>query len=433
MSYRAAIPLRLLTSLLVLGVVACSGEGPAGPAGRGDAPPQADIAAGHDAFVASCAGCHNSRDGLDLAYFGFPDSAIVRRAVKHVSRSTALDIAGYIGTLGPARADRAARPFQPGDQILGGDVELAIELFGADEWPADLTPEGLAAIDPRDVPVAFRLPRWSAEDEDTDWLSDVPIDEALLDWDPGSPALASARTYLDRYYVARGTRDLDLAVRALQAAVEARAVPDAPCAASRAGPSIRACFDARRWIASLAAQHLLRDGVSPVPESFHQAFWDVGNLMRRVDPADATISHVAENHAAWRYVGWLFDPSHERRSIGYPTGDLAALGLPRHAVFHSLRAMVVRPPESVVPYDDLREALSHAPRSWSYRVAKFGYEHLRSRLISGEQPRDPLYPRIDVDAVISMARDRVDDPAQLAELEALADDVRSRILAGIGS
>lgn len=94
--------------------------------------------------------------------------------------------------------------------------------------------------------------------------------------------------------------------------------------------------------------------------------------------------------------------------------------------------MVVRPPHSVVPYDDLREALSHAPASWSYAVAKVGYEHLLSRLDAEEYPRDLLYPRQDVDGAIAIARQKVADRARLAELETLADEARSRLLEKAG-
>lgn len=429
-----AIPGWVPAAALALAAAGCS-DSPAAPGGGGDGP-SGNIAAGHAAFVKSCAGCHSSRDGFDLAFFAYPDSAIVRRAVKHVTESAALDIAAYIRSLGPARSDRNARLFQPGERTVGTDIQFAVDLFGADEWPADLTPAELAAIDPRDVPVAFALPTWSSETNDFDWLPDVPIAEELLDWDPGSPALRSARTYLDDYYHDYRTEDLELALTALRDAVHSRHNPEAPChgVTSDTPPQqVRACFEALRWIASLAAQHVLRAGLDPVPEELHRAWWDVGEGLRRADPGTVPIDDIPLQRAAWLYVAWVFDPGNERRqAVHYSTRPFADLGLPRHATFHSLRAMVARPHASVVAYDDLHQAVEHAPSHWTYAVLKFGYEHLLARIDSGDWPRDLLYPRQDVDGAIGRARLKVTDPAGLQELEDLADRLRRRILARAG-
>lgn len=430
----SVIPGRVPAVALLLAVAGCS-DSPAAPGGPDDGP-RGNIADGHAAFIESCAGCHASRDGFDLAFFGYPDSTIVRRAVKHVTESTARDIAAYIGSLGPAGSDRHARLFQPGERTVGSDVEFAVDLFGADAWPADLTPAELAAIDPRDVPVAFDLPTWSSEPNDFDWLPEVPIRNVFLDWDPGSPALRSARTYLDVYYRDYRTRDLALALAALRDAVHSRHNPEAPCetVTSDTPPQqVRACFEALRWIASLAAQHVLRAEMDPVPEALHRAWWDVGEALRRADRGTVPIDDIPLQRAAWLYVAWVFDPGNERRqAVHYSTQPFADLGLPRHAAFHSLRAMVSRPYTSVIAYDDLHQAVGHAPPHWTYAVLKFGYEHLLSRIDAGDWPRDLLYPRQDVDGAISQARIKVTDPAELAELEDLADEVRGRLLARAG-
>src|SRR6478672_9809822 len=54
---------------------------------------------GRVAFASSCASCHASADGIDLAFFGFADSTIIRRALKHVDDATARDIVAHIHTL----------------------------------------------------------------------------------------------------------------------------------------------------------------------------------------------------------------------------------------------------------------------------------------------------------------------------------------------
>ena len=57
-----------------------------------ETPPPPDASLGRTAFVASCAPCHASADGFDLAFFGFSDFDIVRRGVAHVDTATARDI-----------------------------------------------------------------------------------------------------------------------------------------------------------------------------------------------------------------------------------------------------------------------------------------------------------------------------------------------------
>ncbi|MFN2420490.1 MAG: hypothetical protein ABR527_03835, partial [Gemmatimonadota bacterium] len=65
--------------------VGCRSEAPLSPRPEEPPPaPPADVVAGRAAFTTVCAACHSSRDGFDLAFFGFSDSTIVRRAVFHV-------------------------------------------------------------------------------------------------------------------------------------------------------------------------------------------------------------------------------------------------------------------------------------------------------------------------------------------------------------
>src|ERR1041385_6234825 len=144
-----------------------------------------DPALGRIAFEQSCSMCHASRDGFALAMFGFTDTTIIRRAVKHVDTATACNIVAYIRTVSAPREPEKLRLFQPGGAPLAGDLEFAQALFGGDAWPAERTPAGppesaeaclgrdpwpaelppagLQAIAPRTVAIAARLPIWSDE------------------------------------------------------------------------------------------------------------------------------------------------------------------------------------------------------------------------------------------------------------------------------
>src|SRR5688572_2895560 len=128
--------MRILEPLFCLLLAACGGDLVAVTEAPTLSPP--DPVAGRVAFETSCAGCHMSRDGWDLAYFGFADSTIVRRALKHVPLETARDIAAHIRSLQVAPVGRLARPFQPGGTRLADDRAFAMEIFGADDWPAEI-------------------------------------------------------------------------------------------------------------------------------------------------------------------------------------------------------------------------------------------------------------------------------------------------------
>jgi hypothetical protein len=83
-------------SISCLFVAAC-GESIADPFPEG-AP--GDPALGRIAFAQSCATCHSSGDGWDLAFFGFSDRDIRRRAAPHVDAVTANHIVAHVRTLG---------------------------------------------------------------------------------------------------------------------------------------------------------------------------------------------------------------------------------------------------------------------------------------------------------------------------------------------
>ena len=405
---------------------ACVSETGLGPA---DETPSiaGDAIAGLRAFEDECASCHASEDALDLAFFAFPDTTIVRRAVAHVDTATAHDIVAGVRTLRTARHARDFRAFQPGGRRAPGDANFATQLFDADRWPTDLTAGELASIDPRDVPVALEFPLWSFESSNLDWMPDRPIDEGILDY---ATEIGVPRALLDRYRETGAETDLINATLALRLAERDPANPDAPCVMDpldRFEPAD--CFQSRRWIATLAAQHMFRNHETrPVHPILHDAWWDVGNAARRSRQTAEPIPNAIENWAQWMYLGWTFEP--DRHASVYLSTALTALGLPRHATFHAARAMVARGPNGPAPFIDVRTTARFAPPHWAFDAVRFGLEHLLDRLDAGVRMR--RRDQIDqarlavVDAVVLASR-KIADPAESDELARLRDEV----LAGI--
>ncbi|MFV1986417.1 MAG: hypothetical protein ACC682_04010 [Gemmatimonadota bacterium] len=383
--------------------------------------------AGLQAFEQECASCHSARDAFDLAFFAFPDTTIVRRAVAHVDTATAHDIVAYVRTVRALSTSREFRPFQPGGRRAAGDANFAIQLFQKDAWPANLTADQLAAIDPLDIPIAIEFPKWSVEFDNVDWMPDVPIDEALFDY---QTRYGVARGYIESYQTGHSEDDLIRGVLALRVAERDPANPDAPCVMEpfdRFQP--QACFEVRRWIATLAAQHMLRTGrKEAVSEILHDGWWDVGNAARRSRQTNAEVDNSIENWAQWMYLGWAFEP--DRHASVYLSLALEALGLPRHATFHSLRAMVVRNEDSSAPFRDVRNAARFSPEHWTYDSVKFGLQHLIDRLDAGIDLR--RQDQIDesrvsvIDAYVLAAR----KIASQAERDVLAM-LRDQVLEGV--
>nr|MDP9178313.1 hypothetical protein [Gemmatimonadota bacterium] len=212
---------KLSLPLVILLLAGCSdaSRGPSDPAA-----PRPDVSVGRAAFVQDCSTCHASGDGFDLKTFGFSDTTIIRRAVAHVDTATARNIVAYIQSLAAPRNDEELRLFQPKGAPLASDVEFATALFGRDAWPAGLTSAELAAIDPRGVQIAIRLPIWSDEGSNTDWMPDFALPAGVLDHSGGLAAGAIAG-----YRAAPTRENLLRAVNALRSADRAKANLAAPC------------------------------------------------------------------------------------------------------------------------------------------------------------------------------------------------------------
>ena len=93
-------------------------------------PGMGDAARGGATWARECAQCHTSRQGWDLAHFGYTDTTIVRRALGHVTAVDAQDIVAHVRSL--PRADTMTptrRPFQPGNVVLALNLPVKKPLF----------------------------------------------------------------------------------------------------------------------------------------------------------------------------------------------------------------------------------------------------------------------------------------------------------------
>jgi hypothetical protein len=365
--------------LCVLFAVACSDSITTPPE---SSVPKADAALGRIAFEDNCSTCHASRDGFDLRMFGFTDTTIIRRAVKHVDSATARNIVAYIHSVQAPAEPEKLRLFQPHGAPLASDMDFAVALFGSDAWPASLSSAGLLAIDPRNVQIAAKLPIWSDEATNLDWMPDHPLPEGILAYSGGMAAAAIAG------YRAFPTADnLLRAVNALRSSANTAANPAAPCLLEDTlRVNFADCFNVRRWTSTLVALHLLRYGTDAnLAASVHDVWWDVGNAARKSRSVGTTpIENAVNNWVAWMYLGWSFDPS-QHASV-YTGSGFKQLGLIRHATFIALRSEVARARNSTSPYDDALNAIRFSPNAWTAAVATFGLRQLLERLQSGDRP-----------------------------------------------
>lgn len=365
----------LIFALVVVVANACSDS-------LDPAMPKASPLLGRFSFEQSCSGCHASSDGFDIKTFGFADTIIIRRAVKHVDTATARNIVAYIQSLSAPVNDEKLRLFQPKGVPLASDVEFATALFGRDAWPDNLTTAQLAAIDPRNVQVAIRLPVWSDESSNTDWMPDFPLPPGVLNYSGGLAAATIAG-----YRAAPTQENLLRAVNALRNADHAVANPGAPCLLEdTVRVRYQECFDVRRWTSTLVALHMMRNGISAnLGGQVHDVWWDVGNAARK-SRADRTVPIVNAdvNWVTWMFLGWSFDPS--QHSTSYTGGGFRQVGLTRHATFVALRSLVARPQNSFSVYEDLVNAERFAPSTWTTSVTAFALRNLSERLTAGERP-----------------------------------------------
>ena len=425
-------PLFVLCSIIAVSACADSSTEPQ------PSPTLTHASAGQLAFVDSCSSCHASGDGYDLAYFQFADTTIMRRALTHVDSATAHTIVSYLQSLKTRNADAVTPLLQPGDLVLSSDSAFAVNLFGRDEWPLDLTETQLLSIDPRRVSIPFRMPTWSDENSEYDWMPERPVSESLLQMDCLETRCASwdgagigplhkrnAAAALVAYRLNPTLSNLTIVVEALRRADHrSDDTHVAPCPLTKSpGYDYTECFETRRWTATLVGQHFLRNGSMPMDSSFRDALWDVGNAARMslVDGA-AGVPDAARNWPAWMYLGWSYGPSDQQRNMSYLATGLANLGYSRLAVFAALRSEVARLPGSYKPYMDTRAVARASTDAWFYNSVIYGLRNLSARQARGDVPLGAQADtaKIELQTIATEAAGRVSGSRLTSVLDTIA-------------
>ncbi|MFB6274487.1 MAG: fibronectin type III domain-containing protein [Salinibacter sp.] len=351
-----------------------------------------------------CGDCHTAKDGWDLAAFGFPDTTIHRRGIDHVSEQEVQDIIRFVESKdtevlpGTENGVSELPPFQPGGRVLESDRAFAMEVFGQDQWPKDLTEEELLSFDPRKLPVPLEMPRWSIEKNAQDWLPERPLPEEVRT-DP------DFQFALSQYRETRSDEDLVRTVRAFDNALtEGERFPGEHGNTGR--EAFFESFEMYRWLSTLIGTHFLRSGNVRIPEQVDgrpvegrhfgmtNPWWRVGDIMRRFDAfRDDEPDEALKIAARWFHLAWSFRQDvvgHEQKYMSKALSE--GFGLDRVSAFSLAYGIVDGAENNHHLYTDLLVVHRHTPESWQGNLMIFLLEHLIERWESGDR-LDPDHQR----------------------------------------
>lgn len=347
------------------------------------------------AFRAECGTCHASRDGFDVAFFNFSDEDIVRRGLDHVDSTTVLAIRDYIRSIQTnlTPVDRATQLFRPGTQRLSDDVAFAVTLFGADAWPRNLTIEELQQIDPRDVSLSVPFPTWSSERTENDWMPETPLPEAILS-DQGD----LVRQRLVSYYASRS----DAALRQLVDDFERVATQEGFSCEGSPGfhPRPLMCFEARRWMASLTAIHLVQQAQTrTVPEYIADLWWRVGEAAVSWSLGPGNPPSTAERNRrrrianSWLTISWIYDPARVGDNTAYFSEFTKHTNERRQVALAYAYWLTTDPTagDGVQMYDVMLQMMvpGRLPQHWFLDYANWMLDVIDTLIDRGHVPRTP--------------------------------------------
>lgn len=372
-------------------------EGALSPTARVTPSFEGDPLQGEELVRSVCADCHAAGDGWDLAAFGFPDTTIHRRGTDHVTDQEVQDIIRFIESkdteLRPGVDDDGEPdmpPLQPGGRVLESDRAFAMEVFGQDQWPEDLTDEELLSVDPRALPVPLEMPRWSVEHNDQDWLPEHRLPEHVRT-DP------DVQSNLSQYRRTQADEDLVRTVRAFDDALtEGERFPGEHGNTGRA--AFVESFEMYRWLSTLIGTHHLRSGRTDLTnrvdgrpvEGRHfgmtNPWWRVGDIMRRFAAfRDDPPPEVHKIAARWFYLAWSMRQDVVGHEQKYMSGALSrGFGLKRVSAFSLAYGIVAGASNNHHLYTDLYALNKDTPKSWQGNLTIFLLEHLINRWTSGD-------------------------------------------------
>ena len=386
---------------------------------------EGDALRGAEIYEAECSVCHANADAADLQAFAFADTTIHRRSAPHIGEQETFDVIEFVRSRDiPERPDAElgtteVPPFQPGGRVLGSDEEFAMELFGKDEWPEDLTREELLEKHPAEQPIPFEMPRWSDESNKFDWVAQRPLPDRFAE-DPG------VQDALETYRATRTDANLVRLWRAIQ---EAR--PDNNKYRHATVPNGVTTEDeyadilaANRWISALIGGHALRSGderqalrdimemtVDGKPvrgrTTPFKEMWTVGDMFRlaRLDAKPGRdISHfvvgLPDSYAShysdyllptvqWFYLSWMF--AHESFEFDFTyfsglMGDGWALGYKRvQAYMTAYTIAALRLDRGGMEYAVMQSFHENTPEHWQPNLLDFVLDTLLYHIDNGRQ------------------------------------------------
>ena len=337
---------------------------------------------------------------------------IHRRALGHVNHDQALDIIEFVhsGDVRPFHdagiGKKELPPFQPGDRILSSDRAFAINLFGQDQWPADLTAADLKEMKPADLPVPFRFPEWNDDKDKYDWLPDRKLPNSIVNNDRFIQANSN--------YNRNPTDDNLVRLSRIFFEVSHGWAGRKPWGENAVSTSdeMAELIELNRWMAARVAIHFLRKGYdynqierflegSADGEPIHnreyspvQYWWFVGNLMRASNAYDVTdlpeeygrTKKLLREGAKWFYLSWMMNPE-----LKFDTGTTyfaEMLGThfekPRVAAY-VMAHMVTTAELGVSSVWHFPVRIAHdTPRHWSSNFIRFILNQYEARIERGD-------------------------------------------------
>ena len=305
---------------------------------------------------------------------------------------------------------------------MSSDKEFAINLFGQDQWPEDLTREELLGMHPTEVPIPLEMPRWSIEYNKFDWIADRELPDRIK-------TTSGFQQALDRYRENRSDANLIRLWRVVQGAKQ----PGDRYARFHQGVSSKEEFadvlEFNRWVSALIGSHAMRseneiqkmrdlvemevDG-EPASNLYHSPIteiWAVGDLLRPHGNENARANVPASYGerldtqiaaAKWFYVSWQFVPSQADFSQKYFTillGHDHMAGLKRLTAYVIAYTVVAGQKGLQETYSTMKRFSQVTPKHWHRNLLHFVLDAYIHRIDNGDwvtHNHDLIIDRINI-------------------------------------